>query len=61
MAYGGFKDLPKRTTSDKALRDRAFNTAKYPKYDKYQRGLVSMVAKFSDKKSALAGAVTRID
>ena len=28
MAYGDFKDLPKRTASDKALRDKAFNIAK---------------------------------
>ena len=28
MAYGDFKDLAKRTTSDKVLRSRAFNIAK---------------------------------
>ena len=61
MAYGDFKDLPKRTTSDKVLRDRAFDTAKDPKCDRYQRGLVSIVDKFSDKKSVLDGAVTRAD
>ena len=61
MAYGDFKDLPKRTTSNKVLRDRAFDTAKDPKCDRYQRGLVSIVDKFSDKKSVLAGAVTRAD
>ena len=61
MAYGDFKDLPKRTTSDKVLRDRAFDTAKDPKCDRYQRGLVSIVDKFSDKKSVLARAVTRAD
>ena len=33
MAYGDFKDLARRTTSDKILRDKAFNTAKNPKYD----------------------------
>ena len=51
MAYGDFKDLKKRTTSDKILRDKAFNIAKNPKYDGYQRGLASMVYKFFDKKS----------
>ena len=61
MAYGDFKDLPKRTTSNKVLRDRAFDTAKDPKCDRYQRGLVSIVDKFSDKKSVLDGAVTRAD
>ena len=43
MAYGDFKDLKRRTASDKILRDRAFNIAKNPKYDGYQRGLPSMV------------------
>ena len=36
----------KRTASDKVLRDKAFNIAKNPKYDEYQRGLASMVYKF---------------
>ena len=51
MAYGDFKDLKRRTASDKILRDKAFNIAKNPKYDGYQRGLASMVYKFFDKKS----------
>ena len=46
MAYGDFKDLAKRTASDKVLRDKAFKIAKNPKYDGYQRGLVSMVYNF---------------
>ena len=52
MAYGDFKDLKRRTASDKVLRDKAFNIAKTPKYDWYQKGLASMVYKFFDKKSA---------
>ena len=32
--------------SDKVLKDKAFNIAKNPKYDGYQRGLASMVYKF---------------
>ena len=55
MAYGDFKDLARRTTSDKVLRDKAFNIAKNPKYDGYQRGLASMVYKFFDKKSKGGG------
>ena len=55
MAYGVFKDLKRRTASDKILRDKAFNIAKNPKYDGYQRGLASMVYKFFDKKSAGSG------
>ena len=51
MAYGDFKDLKRRQASDKILRDKAFNIAKNPKYDGYQRGLASMVYKFFDKKS----------
>ena len=52
MAYEDFKDLARRTASDKVLRDKAFNIAKNPKYDGYQRGLASMVYKFFDKKFA---------
>ena len=43
MANGNFKDLKRRTASDKVLRDKAFNIAKNPKYDGYQRGLAFMV------------------
>ena len=42
MAYGDFKDLTRRTVSDKILRDKAFNIAKNPKCDRYQRVLASM-------------------
>ena len=51
MAYGDFKDLKRRTFSDKVLKDKAFNIAKNPNYDGYQRGLASMVYKFFDEKS----------
>ena len=43
MTYGDYKDLPRRTASDKFLRDKAFNIAKISKYDGYHRGLASMV------------------
>ena len=46
MAYGDFKDLARRTTSDKVLRNKAFNIAKNPKYDGYQRGHAPMVYNF---------------
>ena len=55
MAYGYFKDLARRTVSDKVLRDKAFNIAKNPKDDGYQRGLASMVYKYIDKTSAGSG------
>ena len=51
MAYEGFKDLARRTASDKVLRDKAFNIAKNHKYVGYQKGLASMVYKFFDRKS----------
>ena len=53
MAYGYFKDVARRTASDKVLRDKALNIAKNSKYHGYQRGLASTVYKFFDKKSAL--------
>ena len=55
MAYGHFKDLERRTQSDKVLRDKGFKVASNPKYDGYQRGLASMVYKFFDKKSKGSG------
>ena len=51
MTYRDFEDLARRTASEKVLRDKAFNIAKNPKYDGYERGLASAVYKFFDKKS----------
>ena len=56
MAYGGFKNLTRRATSDKILRDKAFNIVKNPKYDGYQRDIALLVYDFFDKKTA-GGAV----
>ena len=56
MAYGDFKDLRRRRAADNVLRDKAFNSAKNPKYDGYQRGSASMVYKFFDKKTKGSGA-----
>ena len=56
MTYEDFKDLTRRTASDTIFRDKAFNIAKNPKYDEYQKGLATMVYKFFDKKTA-GGAV----
>ena len=50
MAYGDYKDLTSKTTSDKILHNKAVNIAKNPKYDGYQRGLALMVYKCFDKK-----------
>ena len=55
MAYRDFKDLTRRTASDKILRDKAFNIAKYPKYDRYQHRFVSVIYKCFDKKTSGSG------
>ena len=60
MAYGDFKDLERRTQSDKVLKDKAFKIAINSKYDGYQRGLASMVYKFIDKKSNGSGIKNEI-
>ena len=51
MTYGDFKDLARRTASDKVLYVKAFNIGKDPKYDGYQSGHAPMVYKFLDKDS----------
>ena len=50
MPYGDFKDLTRRTASDKTLRDKAFNFVKNPKYDGYQHGRPLMVIHFLIKR-----------
>ena len=55
MSYGDLKDLARRKASDKVLRYKAFNITKNPKYNRYQRGLSSMVYKFFVKKSSGSG------
>ena len=57
MTYVDFQNLARRAVSDKRLRDKAFNIAKNAKYDGYQSGLVSMVYKLFDKKSATGSGV----
>ena len=47
-AYSDSKDLTKRTVANKILKNKAFDIAKDPKYDGYQRGLASKVYKFFD-------------
>ena len=46
MAYSEFKNLTRRTASDKILRDKAFNIAKNPKYDGYQCRLALIIYAF---------------
>ena len=52
MAYGDFKDLSRGIAADIVLYDKAFNIAKNPSYDQYERGLASMVYEFFGKKSS---------
>ena len=54
-AYADHKDLINRTEADKVLRDKVYDIASNPKYDGFQRVLVSMVYKFFDKKSTGSG------
>ena len=53
MPYGEFENLTRR--KDKVLRNKAFNIAKNPKYDRYQCKLASMVYKFWNKKTSGSG------
>ena len=51
MAYGDFKNLPRRTTADKVLRDKATlrDIAKNKKKVDHNIDLASMVYNFFDK------------
>ena len=51
MVHGGFKnDLPRKTTSDKVLRDKTVNIPKNLKYDGYQREIASLAYRCFGKK-----------
>ena len=55
MAYRDFKDLARRTASDRVLSDKAFNIDKNPKNDGYQRGLAYLIYKVFYKKTSGSG------
>ena len=57
MGYRYFKDLTRRTASDKVLCHKPFNIAINRKYDRYQRGLALMVYKFLDKNTTSVAAM----
>ena len=46
MAYEDFKVLVRRTAPDKVFKDEAFNIAKNPKNDRYQKYVAAMAYKF---------------
>ena len=52
MPYRGFEDLTRRTAADKISLEKAFNIAKKPIKDSYERGLASIFHKFYDKNTS---------
>ena len=52
MDYGDFKDLTRKTASNKIMCDKVFNISKKSKYDGYQRSVAPMVYKFFYKNTA---------
>ena len=60
MAYRDFKDLTRRTASDKIFPDKTFNIAKNLKHDGCQGGLPSMVINFLIKKDLVEQSKIRL-
>ena len=58
IAYGDFRNFPRRKAADNYYVTKQLHIAKNLKYDGYKRGLASMVYIFFDKKSS-GGAFTR--
>ena len=52
MAYRDLKNLNRKTAADKVLRDKIFNIAKNPKYDRYQHGFAAMFHEYFDEKTS---------
>ena len=51
MAYSRYKDLQRRTQSDKVLKYKAFSITNNQLYNGFERSLTSMVYEFFSKKS----------
>ena len=51
MVYNKYKDLEKRTQSNKFLKNKAFGITNNSKYGGYQSGLASVAYRGFDKKS----------
>ena len=60
MVYGNFKDLPRKTASDKKLHEKKFSFAKNPEYVLHHRGLASVVYKFFDKEFSSGAGIIEI-
>ena len=58
MAYGDFKNPPRRTASEKVLYDKAFKIVSDPKYDGYQCRLASVVYKIFDNEARVTSTHT---
>ena len=52
MAYEDFKDLTRRTASDKIFCDKTFNIAKNPKYNDIKEVLLQWFINFLIKKTS---------
>ena len=52
ITYGDFKNLPRRTATDKVLRDKAFSVAEIPKCDRHRRRIPAMVCNFFDERTS---------
>ena len=51
-AYTKYKDVENRLIPNRKLKNSAYDIGSNPKYDRYQRGLASMVYKLFDSKVA---------
>ena len=60
MSYGDSKYLPRRTASDKVVRDKTFNIARNPNYERYQRSFSWMVYKLFDEKTSGGASKSKI-
>ena len=60
-AYAKYEDVENRLISDQKLRNNAYDIARNPKYDGYQRGLASMVYKFFDSIVAKNSSLERTE
>ena len=58
-AYSNSKDLAKRPISDKVFKIIAYETARNPGYDEYQRALLGMVYNVFDNKTGLRISVNK--
>ena len=55
-----FKDLKRRTFSDKVLRDKSYNIANNLRHNGYERALTTLVYNFFDKKTKGIGIKNEI-